>query len=564
MKRGAPKDTAPGTIELIEEAVHLLRGVSPGGWVIYGSGAVPWLLGLCWFWASASWFGPSGAELVWGALGLTVLFLGLKTAQAAFCAGLRARRMGADAVSLTGGMLAGIAGRQTRLQGWSMAALPVAAVLTVPAGFVWSFFENATALAASGDARGESLARRAAREARRWPATTHLSLLVFSGLWLAVWLNVASAFYVVPWLARTLLGVENVFGLAGWDAFNSSFVALTVALTWLLVDPLVKAYHVLLTFYGEARATGEDLRLEIVPRVGRGRAGKRVAGAAAIALLLGLCAPGGVELQAQEAPPSPAAVDAAELDAALDLALSGRDFQWKLEPLPRAAPGAGEEGAVKSFVRAGVELVVQALRDVQQAIKRFERWLRRLFGEERETPEARTPREAGDFSALLRVLLYGALGLCLVALVWMILVGWKRRRPPVAVFGPAMAAVLPPDLNDERLEASRLPVDEWLELARGQMARGEWRLALRALYLATLAQLGTEGLITLARAKTNLDYERELLRRAVGRVEVARAFRERRLDFESAWYGRRPAGEPEATAWLRELESARARQGGSS
>jgi hypothetical protein len=155
------------------------------------------------------------------------------------------------------------------------------------------------------------------------------------------------------------------------------------------------------------------------------------------------------------------------------------------------------------------------------------------------------------------------LALCALALAWIVWTGWKQqRRPAPRVLAAVSAVAVPPDLNDEKLEASRLPSDEWLALAREQMARGEWRLALRALYLATLAGLGAQGLVTLARAKTNLDYERELGRRAAGRAELVGGFRARRLAFERVWYGRDVAGEPEVRAWLGELERERRGEAG--
>ena len=96
--------------------------------------------------------------------------------------------------------------------------------------------------------------------------------------------------------------------------------------------------------------------------------------------------------------------------------------------------------------------------------------------------------------------------------------------------------------------------DGWLALAREQMERGEWRLALRALYLATLARLAGEGLISLATFKTNLDYEREVRRRALSRAEVVTRFAARRREFEAVWYGREHPGESHVRAWMAELE----------
>lgn len=548
--------TNPGAIELLEEAVHLLRGAPAAAWATYLAGVTPWLLGLSWFWASASWLAPHPAELLWRSIGLALLYLWLKTTQAAFCARLRARRLDQPAPALGARALARIAARQTGIQGWAVPVLPVATLLTVPAGVAWMFFENATALAATPDPSGDTLGRRAAREARRWPGPGHLALLLFSGLWLCAWINVATTFYVVPYLARALLGIDNLFALSGWAAFNTTFLALVTAVTWLVVDPLVKAYHVLRTFYGEARLTGEDLRLELRPRTPGSARARTMLLAFALFLLGGMAQQTG-GLRAQEVPVTTAATPT-EVDAAFDTVLSERDFRWRLEPLPRPESETEEDGPLKAFVRAGVEWTKQILRDIGDLFAGIKDWLDNLFGDKNKKPAkpARTI-DPSDYTALTRTLLYFLLGLCFLALLWAVWMGWKQgRRPAPRALAAAPAAASPPDLNDEKLEASRLPTDEWLALARAQIELGEWRLALRALYLATLAGLGADGLVTLARAKTNLDYERELSRRAAGRTALVAGFSARRLSFERVWYGRDLAAEPEVRAWLAELERA--------
>jgi hypothetical protein len=252
---------------------------------------------------------------------------------------------------------------------------------------------------------------------------------------------------------------------------------------------------------------------------------------------------------------APSAATPAEVDAALDAALREREFVWRLAPLPTPEDEVAEDGPIKAFVRAGVEWIKQLVRDIWELFERLKDWIDGLFGEKKKTPEKRE-RTPGDYTAILRVLVYGLLALCVLALAWILWAGWKQQRRPAprALAAATGLGAVTPDLNDEKLEASRLPSDEWLALAREQMARGEWRLALRALYLATLAGLGARGLVTLARAKTNLDYERELARRAAGRAELVGGFRARRLAFERVWYGRDVAGEAEVRAWLGELE----------
>jgi hypothetical protein len=62
-------------------------------------------------------------------------------------------------------------------------------------------------------------------------------------------------------------------------------------------------------------------------------------------------------------------------------------------------------------------------------------------------------------------------------------------------------------------------------------------------------------LIALARAKTNLDYERELKRRAPSQLELQASFTQRRRCFEAIWYGRAQAEADLVRSWLEELDS---------
>ena len=95
-----------------------------------------------------------------------------------------------------------------------------------------------------------------------------------------------------------------------------------------------------------------------------------------------------------------------------------------------------------------------------------------------------------------------------------------------------------PDLHSEDVTADQLPEDRWLQLARELLDRGDLRLALRAAYLGVLAHLGQRELLAIARHKSNLDYRRELARRAAQRRELVGAFEENVFSFERAWYGR--------------------------
>jgi hypothetical protein len=111
---------------------------------------------------------------------------------------------------------------------------------------------------------------------------------------------------------------------------------------------------------------------------------------------------------------------------------------------------------------------------------------------------------------------------------------WKRRLPVAAA---ALGATPKIDLKSDQVIATQLAEDEWLRLAQEKIDAGEYRLALRALFLATLAHLGERRMIAIAKSKSNGDYVRELALRARDRPELRRSFDEQSRVFDRSWYG---------------------------
>ena len=59
---------------------------------------------------------------------------------------------------------------------------------------------------------------------------------------------------------------------------------------------------------------------------------------------------------------------------------------------------------------------------------------------------------------------------------------------------------------------------------------------MRAFYFASLAQLAARGLITVAKFKSNRDYERELQRRGHSLPELLASFGDNVSVFDRTWY----------------------------
>src|SRR5256885_16202703 len=83
-----------GALEIIEEAFHLLRLASLPTLLAYYIGAVPFVLGVLYFWSDMSRSAFADERLALETAGLALLFFWLKTGQAIFAGRLRAQVAG--------------------------------------------------------------------------------------------------------------------------------------------------------------------------------------------------------------------------------------------------------------------------------------------------------------------------------------------------------------------------------------------------------------------------------------------------------------------------------------
>ena len=96
---------------------------------------------------------------------------------------------------------------------------------------------------------------------------------------------------------------------------------------------------------------------------------------------------------------------------------------------------------------------------------------------------------------------------------------------------------------------SRTKTARWMALARDLLAKGETRLALRAMFLGALAHLAHAERLTVARFKSNRDYRTELERKAHDLPEVLTAFGQNVRLVERVWYGAHSATSEQVEAF---------------
>ncbi|MHA3773054.1 DUF4129 domain-containing protein [Verrucomicrobiota bacterium sgz303538] len=533
MKARAPRGQAKSVIDLLEEAIALLRAAPGSALVTYYLGAVPFWLGVLYFVADMSHSAFATDRLVAGSLGVTLLFIWMKCWQAVFTSRLRCMLLLDSEEAWTGRRVLRLVAQQASVQPWGLLIRPLALIVTVPFVWVAAFYQNITVLGDGGSSRDErSLFSRAWQQAQLWPGQAHtlVSLLFLFGVF--VWMNVVTALAAAPWLLKTFLDIETEASRSMGALLNSTVLAATLALTLLCIDPIFKAVYVLRCFYGESLRTGEDLRMQL----------RRARGAVAtMALMVTLFFCQAVHSPAAESVREKgSAVSSVELDRSIDEVLQRREYAWRT---PRREQVKSEE---TGWAKDVLKWFVDTYRWISKNVKKW------FSKNDRKPIEMGSSGGGGlpvDVIAYALLAVAGAVGA--VAL-------WRRMRQPQPDVTDAHALPALPDLHADDVVADQLPEDGWLDLMRKALADGQRRLALRAAYLASLAHLGQRELLTIARYKSNRDYSRELQRRARSRDTLLSAFGENMEAFERAWYGRHEVSDATLEQFTRNLETIRA------
>jgi hypothetical protein len=250
------------------------------------------------------------------------------------------------------------------------------------------------------------------------------------------------------------------------------------------------------------------------------------------------CAP--LRAAAETPPAAQPSVDPQSLDHSINQVLERREYAWRVPRPPDLVPDKShprEMRLIKWF---------DSVRD----------WIGRMIRKLIDLSDKKDQPGSGTSGAsAVKIVMIALAGLAIALVAWAIWWTWGNRRPEIAA---ATAIPATPDLEREDVAADQLPEAGWLQYARELTEKGEWRLALRAAYLAGLAHLGQRELLTIARYKSNREYSHELQRRARARQELLSAFDENLLVFEGVWYGRHAVTPDVFSQFTQNLERMRA------
>lgn len=523
MRSRAP--AGPESLDLLEEAVHTLRLMPRRFLLLYYLGSVPFVLGLLYFVTDTTHSAFAAADSAPAAFTMAALFVWMQVWQAAFATRLRQHLNGNPTGHWPLRRCLRLFIAQMALSPWAWVVLPATMLMLLPWPWALAFFHNVTVLGDGTEASLKTLCRRAYQLAQLWPRQNILLLLILNGFRLCVFVNVGLSLALGPHFLKMLLGIETVFSRHIHSLENVTFLLTAWGITSLCVGPLLKAVYVLRCWYGESLHSGADLQAALRSLSLARPAGSLLPG---ILLLVSLSS----AAVAQASPPLPASDFTPQLDRAIGEVLQQREYVWRMPRTQKLQPPA--QPPLFAMVYETLKQWLQTLgKWFTQAID----WVKSFFpqsGEQSIRQRSGTPWASS---------LLWATGILVTAVLlafgWWL---WRRHRSVAAVHA-AEAVAVSPSLRDERLTADVLPAQGWLGMAHDLWQQGEWRLAIRALHLASLAYLAQRQLLTIAAAKSNRDYARELGRKAHTRPQLLTAFAQNVSVFERVWYGTHPVND---------------------
>lgn len=531
MKRRKAGIEEKSAIELIEEATNLLRQLDKDAYLSYYIGSLAFVLTFLFFWADMSRGAFAETHVTAAALSVGIAYVWMKCWQAVFSSRLESYLMGAPPTKWTFRRILRLMTVQISVQPTSLIALPLASVIALPFAWTYAFYQNLSVFGNGESAEIKKTCETAWRQAGVAVAQNHIVIMIYSLFVVVVFINLAVILYALPNLFTIISGVETSFSRMSWRILNTTFFAVVMSGTYLIVNPLAKAIYVLRCYYGGSRKTGADLKADLARC---SAATKYQAAAAALLFLCILCAPADSSLATLPSQQTTQkAVSAPQLDRAIGEVISRPEYAWRL-PREKAAR-KDDHSVIGKFISSAAEMLSKWIKTAYGWLKKAVKWsVDRLSGIMK--PHKDTAAADGRWMGAVRNVLLAILGVAVLILAFVL---WRVFRhyhfhPPTVT---ALNAERKPDIVREDTQADELPADGWLKVANEFIEQGDLRSALRALYLASLSHLARQKMIVIARFKSNKEYENELYRRAHDAPELLAAFARNVRIYESAWYG---------------------------
>lgn len=493
----------------LDEGIHLLKRIPFSGWLYWMAGFLPFAIGFSFFITEMRYRDPENAQLLAFIMILPLLYLWRKACMMGFLNKLWEIRTGKK-VRLGPATVIRSVLRQSLVSGLVILVSPLAILTTVPAGYLFASWTQFEILEAN---RQEKPFATGYRQAFFEQKKYHAILCLLTIVYFVLLLNWSVVLVALPMLTTVFMDVPIELWL---ERYSTSPFVLTVnclLLAWFTMEPLIKAVFTSRCFSHLSQTTGEDIELEwSFHRT------KALLLAMALLLLIPV-----QSLRADEAaqtpPPSPSTE---ELQQSIEETLEHPEFDWRLDSRKQSTR---DSWLLETF---------PFLKEWGKAIRE---WLKEFL----EDDDSSDREESGDLNLNLGALLELLAWLALALLIGLVLYAlFKHFAPASGLPPPEPSTADIVDLTAEHLSGEELSLHEWIREGDRLVAENNYRLAIRAYFLAHLSLLGERRLLRLYAFKTNRDYLRELKRHGERQEGTWDSFRLNVREFESQWYGSVP------------------------
>src|SRR6185437_16020621 len=187
-------------------------------------GAIPFVLGLLFFWADMSRNPYAPGHLADASFAVCVLFLWMKFWQVIFARRIRSQIAVEPPMELNFRRVLKIFITQAILQPSGLFLIPLSSIPLLPLAWVYAFYQNATALDVGEDG-AKKLFKKSWQQAALWPKQNNYALGILFLFGLYVFLNWTAFCVTLPQLVKMLFGVESVFTKSPYAMLNTTLFA---------------------------------------------------------------------------------------------------------------------------------------------------------------------------------------------------------------------------------------------------------------------------------------------------------------------------------------------------
>ncbi len=519
------------TFDIIEESLLVLRSIPSHWYLLYLCGTLPFIFVFVYYWTEMNRNVMTDNSIVSLSFILAFLFIWMRCWQSIFMRLIQAFVCGESACDFSFSVIGRLITAHIVLQPCCIILRILSWILLFSFSWVYAFFQNIIVIAGEKDNQLRNIYHESLNQSTLWQTQNILFIIVSFVFRFIVFINILLCAIIIPYLLKTLLGIDTLFSSGLWYVGDTMFLVTILALTYLCSDPLVKTFYLLRYFYGSSINKGRDIKADLYSLAKE----KTIL----IFCIIGfsICTscffqnPLNAGQQSNSSVLNNHIVSNNNLDKAIRSEMQHPKYKWKLPKEHSQLNNASRP----HFIQKLIDWIKSIINWIKEKIRAIGNWIKSFF---KFSPNLDIKDSSTWFDKITAgktiVIL---LSVIVLVVLFSILAKYNFFRRVKNEQKKEADTNLHPDIKDENITADQLPDDEWLVLAKNLLNKGEKTLALRAYFLSILSHLGQNKLITIKLFKTNRDYLNEVINKAHVFPMLSTPFSQNVKLFECAWYG---------------------------